>query len=94
MTGPRLRGGDLVRLTTTASVQFFRPIIVRVIRELDHVTYDGWVWLDGYELGEKGDAVARRELYVRREGVQLIEAAPTAAPGIRQPVRRTPARVR
>ncbi|MEU7753089.1 hypothetical protein [Micromonospora sp. NPDC049171] len=94
MTGPRLRGGDLVRLTTTASVQFFRPITVRVIRELAHITYDGWLWLDGYELDAKGAAVARRELYVRREGVQLVKAAPTAAPGIRQSVRRAPVRVR
>ncbi|MEU8086564.1 hypothetical protein AB0B57_23500 [Micromonospora sp. NPDC049101] len=93
MTGPRLRGGDLVRLTVTASVQFFRPITVRVIRELEHITYDGWVWLDGYELDVKGAAVARRELYVRRVGVQLVKAAPTAAPGIRQPVRRAPVRV-
>lgn len=66
-----LRAGDMVLLTTAASVQFRKPIVVRVIRELaDRYTYDGWLWLDAYQLDRKGDAVARRELYVRRAGVQ------------------------
>jgi hypothetical protein len=66
-----LRAGDVVLLTTAASVQFQKPIVVRVIRELpDRHTYDGWLWLDAYQLDRKGDAVARRELYVRRDGVQ------------------------
>ncbi|MET8259274.1 hypothetical protein ACFYPG_00445 [Micromonospora sp. NPDC005553] len=61
----------MVLLTTAASVQFRKPIVVRVIRELaDRYTYDGWLWLDAYQLDRKGDAVARRELYVRRAGVQ------------------------
>ncbi|MCX5067861.1 hypothetical protein OOJ91_18640 [Micromonospora lupini] len=79
--GPTFRAGDLLRLSATASVQFLRPITVRVIRELEWDTYDGWVWLDAYELGARGDAVARRELYVRREGVQLLDAyAPAREP--------------
>ncbi|MFY1618009.1 hypothetical protein [Micromonospora sp. WMMD736] len=61
--GPTFRAGDLLRLSATASVQFLRPITVRVIRELE--------W-DTYELGARGDAVARRGVYVRREGVQLV----------------------
>ncbi|WP_435208011.1 hypothetical protein [Micromonospora sp. bgisy143] len=72
--GATFRAGDLLRLSATASVQFLRPITVRVIRELEWDAYDGWVWLDAYELGVRGDAVARRELYVRREGVQLLKA--------------------
>ncbi|MET8092817.1 hypothetical protein [Micromonospora sp. NPDC005220] len=65
------RAGDVVLLTTAASVQFRKPIVARVIRELaDRYTYDGWLWLDAYELNRKGEAVARRELYVRRDGVQ------------------------
>ncbi|MFI7595571.1 hypothetical protein [Micromonospora sp. NPDC049359] len=40
-----------------------------MIRELpERHTYDGWVWIEGYQLNA-GDAVARRELYVRRAGV-------------------------
>ncbi|WP_433115801.1 hypothetical protein [Micromonospora sp. CA-246542] len=72
--GPTFRAGDLLRLSATASVQFLRPITVRVIRELEWDTYDGWVWLDAYELDSRGEAVARRELYVRCEGVQLLDS--------------------
>ncbi|MEV4495437.1 hypothetical protein AB0J84_07015 [Micromonospora arborensis] len=72
MTGRTLMAGDVVRLTAAASVQFTKPIVVRVIRELpDRYTYDGWLWLDAYELGSKGLAVARRELFVMRKGVQV-----------------------
>ncbi|MET7964611.1 hypothetical protein [Micromonospora zamorensis] len=67
----------MIRLTTAASVQFMKPIVVRVIRELrDRHTYDGWLWLDAYELGRKGEAVARRELFVMRAGVQVQAQAP------------------
>ncbi|MET8262741.1 hypothetical protein ACWD8I_27565 [Micromonospora arida] len=72
-----LRAGDVVLLTTAASVQFSKPIVVRVIRELpDRYTYDGWLWLDAYELSRKGEAVARRELFVMRHGVQ-VHAGPS-----------------
>ncbi|MFG2047863.1 hypothetical protein ACGFIW_10595 [Micromonospora sp. NPDC048935] len=48
MTG-EMKAGDLVRLTTAASVQFLRPINVRVIREFpERYTYEGWVWIEGY----------------------------------------------
>jgi hypothetical protein len=43
-----VNAGDLLRLTRAASVQFHRPVLFRVIRELDWTTYDGWFWLDGY----------------------------------------------
>ncbi|MGC4744202.1 hypothetical protein ACLQ28_00855 [Micromonospora sp. DT201] len=36
------RTGDVLHLTRAASVQFLRPIFVRVIRVLDWPTYDGW----------------------------------------------------
>ncbi|MFG1919182.1 hypothetical protein [Micromonospora sp. NPDC048898] len=91
MTDP-LRAGDVVRLTTAASVQFSRPIVVRVIRELsDRHTYDGWLWLDAYELSPKGEAIARRELYVRRHGVQVQFRAPRRGNETRPPapIRRT-----
>ncbi|MEU5964564.1 hypothetical protein ABZ777_25445 [Micromonospora parva] len=65
------RAGDVVLLTVAASVQFREPIVVRVIREIpDRHTYDGWLWLDAYQLNRKGEAVARRELFVMRAGVR------------------------
>ncbi|MEH0928307.1 hypothetical protein V6U86_06600 [Micromonospora sp. CPCC 205558] len=67
-----MTAGDVVHLTTAASVQFLCPIFVRVIRELPELhTYHGWVWIEGYQLNAAGDAVARRELYVMRAGVRL-----------------------
>lgn len=81
----KMKAGDVVCLTTAASVQFLRPIFVRVIRELpEWHTYDGWVWIEGYELNAAGDAVARRELYLRRAGVRM-QALP--AKRRRRPVR-------
>ncbi|MCZ7374308.1 hypothetical protein [Micromonospora sp. WMMC250] len=84
-TQETFRAGDVVLLTDAASVQFRKPIVVRVIREIpDRYTYDGWLWLDAYQLNAKGEAVARRELFVMRAGVQR-QAAPVR--------RRTTARV-
>ncbi|WP_433127858.1 hypothetical protein ACQPWW_33900 [Micromonospora sp. CA-240977] len=93
----QMTAGDVVLLTTDASVQFLRPICVRIIRELpERITYDGWVWIEGYELNAAGDARARRELYVRREGVRLVRSHPPATPmrpTTGRPERRTPSRV-
>ncbi|MDG4810093.1 hypothetical protein O7634_25350 [Micromonospora sp. WMMD1120] len=87
----RLRAGDVVLLTTAASVQFRTPIVVRVIREIpDRHTYDGWLWLDAYQLNSKGEAVARRELFVMRAGLRLRacgEARPPAPARRRATVR-------
>ncbi|MFJ2081839.1 hypothetical protein ACIOBK_04745 [Micromonospora chokoriensis] len=80
-----MTAGDVVYLTTAASVQFLRPIFVRVIRELpQRHTYHGWVWIEGYQLNAAGDAVARRELFVMRAGVRM-QALP--ARRRRRPVR-------
>ncbi|MEU4568279.1 hypothetical protein [Micromonospora sp. NPDC023956] len=64
-----LGAGDLVEVNREASVQFVRPFLFRVIRVLDWVTFDGWVWLDGYQLDAKGDAVARRSIFVQPAGL-------------------------
>ncbi|MFG1803068.1 hypothetical protein ACGFI4_23280 [Micromonospora carbonacea] len=77
--------GDLVQVTRAASVQFVEPIRCRVIRVLDWITYDRWVWLDVYELNEKGDAVARRSIFVQPAGLRIHRAAPTP----RRPARPT-----
>lgn len=81
MKEPTLRGGDLIHLTRETSPQFVRPITVRVIRELpDRHTYDGWTWIEAYELGPDGLARRRRELYVRRAGVRWLPSPAPAAP--------------
>ncbi|MGW0216507.1 hypothetical protein ACWDXH_19165 [Micromonospora chokoriensis] len=69
-----------------------RPIVVRVIRVLDWPTYDGWLWLDGYELAAKGDAVARRSLFVMSAGLVWPDP-PAPRPTARTPVERRPVRV-
>ncbi|MET8043138.1 hypothetical protein ABZU25_20025 [Micromonospora sp. NPDC005215] len=96
MTGPlrKVKTGDVLRLTRTASVQFMRPILVRVIRPLDWPTYDGWLWIDAYELGARGDAVARRSLFVMTAGLVWQDPPPQPArTTARRPVARKPLRV-
>lgn len=58
------RPGDVYRVTRMASIQFIRPILFRVIRMQDWATYDGWAWIEGYELNAAGDAVGRRTIFV------------------------------
>jgi hypothetical protein len=72
MTPGQLRAGDVLRLGRTASVQFVPPILFRLIRVLPHTTYEGWVWLDGYELSPQGDAIERREVFVQLAGLHRI----------------------
>ncbi|MFG3698394.1 hypothetical protein ACGF5C_10840 [Micromonospora sp. NPDC047620] len=63
----------MLHLTRAAGPQFVRSIFFRLIKvRTDLHTYDGWTWLDGYQLDEKGDAVARRELYVFKAGVSSL----------------------
>ncbi|WP_433688979.1 hypothetical protein ACQP0I_13755 [Micromonospora carbonacea] len=80
-----MKAGDVLHLTRAASVQFIKPIMFRLIKErTDLHTYHGWVWLDGYELNERGDAVARRELFVIRDGVRVMNPPPTPQPRTRK----------
>lgn len=80
MTAPLPSAGDLLEVTRAASVQFVRPIWFRVIRVLDWPTYDGWIWLDGYRLDAKGDAVARRSIFVQPAGLVIHRRAALAPP--------------
>lgn len=73
-----LRAGDLLHLDRAASVQFVNPITFCLIRVLDRPTFDGWIWIDGYELNKKGDAVARRELFVQLAGLRKLSASAPA----------------
>ncbi|MET8250503.1 hypothetical protein [Micromonospora sp. NPDC005197] len=92
-TARKPQTGDVLRLTRAASVQFMRPITVRVIRILDWPTYDGWLWLDGYELAASGDAVACRSLFVMPAGLIWQDSPPVVRKTSRRPVVRTPVRV-
>lgn len=69
------RSGDTLLIGRAASVQFRTPIGFRVIRVLDWQTYDGWTWLDGYELNAAGDAVERRTIFVRPDGLRHLPRA-------------------
>jgi hypothetical protein len=66
------RSGDVLHVTRQASVQFADPLLFRVIRVHDWPTYDGWVWLDGYELNASGDAVERRSIFVQVNGLRQL----------------------
>jgi hypothetical protein len=74
------RAGDILHVTREASVQFATPIFFRVIRVHDWPTYDGWLWLDGYQLNAAGDAVERRSIFVQGSG---LRAVPQTTPGNR-----------
>lgn len=69
------RSGDVLRITRTASAQFAAPIMFRVIRVHDWQAYDGWTWLDGYQLDAGGVAVERRSIFVQIDGLQKAQAA-------------------
>ncbi|MFF0722879.1 MULTISPECIES: hypothetical protein [unclassified Micromonospora] len=78
------RAGDLLLIGPQASVQFRRPILFRVIRVLTWTTYDGRIWLEGYQVNKRGEAVTRRAVFVQPAG---LRTAPTRLP-IRGPGRR------
>jgi hypothetical protein len=67
------RPGDVVHVDGDASVQFQgdRSMTFRVIRVDPRSTYDGWLWLEGFVLGPEGNAVQRRRIFVRREGLHV-----------------------
>ncbi len=56
-----------------------RAIVFRVIRPVDRSTYDGWVWLDGFELNPQGEAFERRQIFVMVEGLLDWESLRRAA---------------
>jgi hypothetical protein len=70
------RCGDVFRLGAAASCQFrAQPILFRVIRVQTRDTYIGWIWLDGYEINEAGDAVERRSVFVQIAGLVPVRRA-------------------
>lgn len=89
---PRQRGprpGDLVYIGLLASVQFggLAAFCFRVIRVHDWSTYDGWCWLDGYQLNASGDAVERRSIFVQMSGLRPATLQPRGKPVTGAPLR-------
>lgn len=64
--------GQLIFIGEPASVQFqgARALRMRVIRVDEQQTYEGWLWLDGYVINARGDAVERRTVFVRQAGLR------------------------
>lgn len=68
------RAGEVLHVGPAASVQFAVPILFRVIRGLDRSTYEGWIWLRGYELTAGGTAVDQRDIWVQVRGLRWLNA--------------------
>ncbi|MEU4780563.1 hypothetical protein [Micromonospora sp. NPDC023633] len=70
--------GDLLVVDGRASVQFAgdRALTFRVVSVADQPTYAGWIWLTGYVLDRRGEATAKREIYVRLAGLRPATSTP------------------
>lgn len=75
------RCGDVIRVDGASSVQFAggRALLMRVLRVSDRPTYCGWMWLTGYVVDRKGQAVERREIFVQTDGVRILRPATAEA---------------
>ncbi|SCF08931.1 hypothetical protein GA0074695_3390 [Micromonospora viridifaciens] len=81
----RPQPGDLLRIDGHASVQFTgkRALTFRVVSVCDRPTYAGWIWLTGYVINRRGNATAKREIYVQLAGLRLaarVMVGSSAAP--------------
>jgi len=88
------RAGDLFQVGPDASVQFSRPIFFRVIRVHDWSTYNGWLWLDGYQVDNDGDAVERRSIFVQVAGLKPANMSRPLVRPMKRPCTSPPARAR
>lgn len=70
----RFLPGAVLWLGPDAGIQWrIRPIAFLLVRVLDLGTWwAGTVYLDGYEVDDRGVAAARRTAFVIREGVKLL----------------------
>ena len=75
--------GDVVRVDGRASAQFAgdRAIVLRVISVSDRPTYEGWMWITGYQLDATGAATAKREVFVQPAGLGPITPPPSRQGG-------------
>lgn len=87
------RPGEVVRITVHASVQFI-AVPAFNFRIIGHHTLgstpDGWIWLEGYQLDARGEAVERRTILVQPAGLISATGAPVPSPPVRRPVNRGP----
>lgn len=81
----RPRSGDVLHVTRAAGVQFSEPMLFRVIRVHDWSTYEGHLWLDGYELNANGDAYERRSIWVVVAGLRWVDAEAARRTAWRRP---------
>ncbi|MDG4815880.1 hypothetical protein O7628_10210 [Micromonospora sp. WMMD956] len=80
----------VLHVTRAASPQFVQPIFFRLIKvREDWITYHGWIWLHGYQLDARGEAVAQRSIFVQPAGL-IVRATPV--PATRPARRPTPPR--
>jgi hypothetical protein len=70
----------------------FRPIRLRLIRELPHGGWQGMTRLSGYELDARDQAVEERDIYVIAAGLELV-AMPPPAGRVARPTNAGPARI-
>ncbi|MFG1830080.1 hypothetical protein [Micromonospora chersina] len=74
----RPQPGDLLRIDGHASVQFAgdRALTFRVVSVCPKPTYTGWVWLTGYVIDRRGQAIDRREIFVQLAGLHAAISTP------------------
>lgn len=74
----RPQPGDLLRVDGRASVQFAgdRALTFRVVSVCPKPTYTGWVWLTGYVIDRRGQAIDRREIFVQLAGLRPATSTP------------------
>ncbi|MEU1686888.1 hypothetical protein [Micromonospora sp. NPDC005707] len=74
----RPQPGDLLRIDGHASVQFAgdRALTFRVVSVCPKPTYTGWVWLTGYVIDRRGEAIDRREIFVQLAGLRRATSTP------------------
>lgn len=85
----RPQPGDVLRIDERVSVQFRgdRALVFRVTAVPGWDTYDGWIWLAGYVLDQRGEATERREVFVQLAGPRRLTphhrrpGAPIRTPG-------------
>ncbi|MFI5928163.1 hypothetical protein ACIA3K_19485 [Micromonospora sp. NPDC051543] len=87
-----MKAGDVVLVGAACSPQFTanRALRLRIVSVGETDPYHDWIWLTGYVLDARGDATAKREVYVMKAGVVIQRR--TAPAGV-QP-RRSSSRVR
>lgn len=66
------KAGTLLMIDRDASIQFAAcPFVARMMKPQDWpATWDGWVWLNVYQLDSSGDALEQRSIYVNLAGMK------------------------